>query len=181
MVVLDRDGTLIVDRGYLADPAGIEFLPGAIEGLRRMAALGLRLMILTNQSGIARGLVTPAALEAIHLRLGALLRAQGLAIEGIYVCPHGPADGCECRKPATALLLTAARELEFDPAECIVVGDKESDVELGRRVGALAIRVGPLAPGVDSTGHAAAATGAVLHAATLAEAAERIRERLTQA
>jgi D-glycero-D-manno-heptose 1,7-bisphosphate phosphatase len=140
-VVLDRDGTLIVERRYLADPAGVELIPGAAAALRRLAGLGLGLVVVTNQSGIARGFLDLARLEEIHARVEGLLAAEGVALDGIYVCPHHPDDACPCRKPGTALLLRAARELDFEPRQSFVVGDLASDVDLGRAVGATTLLV----------------------------------------
>jgi D-glycero-D-manno-heptose 1,7-bisphosphate phosphatase len=136
VVILDRDGTIVVDKDYLDDPAGLEFLPGAAEALQWLYARGFRLVVITNQSGIARGRFDLQRLGQIHRRLTEMVSLAGARLEGIYFCPHGPDDGCDCRKPATGLLEQAARELGFHMSSVVVVGDKESDVELGRRVGA---------------------------------------------
>jgi D-glycero-D-manno-heptose 1,7-bisphosphate phosphatase len=141
IVVLDRDGTIVVDRDYLADPEALEFLPGAAEGLRHLHRRGYRLVIISNQSGIARGLFSLERLEQINARLIAMARGAGADIAGIYCCPHSPEQDCNCRKPKPALLLQAARELGFEPARAVVVGDKASDVELGRRVGARTVLI----------------------------------------
>jgi D-glycero-D-manno-heptose 1,7-bisphosphate phosphatase len=140
-VLLDRDGTLIVDRDYLSDPAGVELLPGAAAGLRKLRDLGLALVVVTNQSGIGRGLFDEAALAAVHDRLTTLLAAEGVRLDGIYHCPHAPADDCACRKPRTELALRAARDLGLDLARAFVVGDKRADVELGRALGVPGILV----------------------------------------
>ncbi len=140
-VVLDRDGTIVVDRDHLTDPAELELEAGAAEGLARLSALGLGLVVVTNQSAVGRGLLDLPRLDEIHRSLGDLLRARGVALDGIYACPHLPEDGCACRKPRTALLEHAAREHAFDPAESFVIGDKDCDVELGRRAGATTILV----------------------------------------
>ncbi len=139
--LLDRDGTIMVDRHYLADPAGVELLPGAIEGLRRLRALGLGLAIITNQSGLARGLMTSEQARAVQQRLRELLAAGGVTLDGIYVCPHAPEDQCACRKPAVGLVKQAAAELGFDPAAAFVIGDKASDIGLARNLGAVGILV----------------------------------------
>lgn len=141
MVLLDRDGTINVERHYLSDPDQVELVAGAAEGLRRLRALGLDLMVVTNQSGIARGYFSAATLEAIHERLRGHLAAEGVTLDGIYVCPHGPADGCGCRKPGTALVEQAARDRDFDPADAFVIGDQASDIELGRRAGCTTLLV----------------------------------------
>jgi len=135
-VALDRDGTIIVERHYLADPARVELLPGAAEGLRRLIEMGLRLVMITNQSGIGRGYFDEATVERIHGRLRALLEAEGVRLGAVYVCPHVPGDGCQCRKPEVGLLERAARELGCDPGAAFVIGDKPCDVGLGQRVGA---------------------------------------------
>jgi D-glycero-D-manno-heptose 1,7-bisphosphate phosphatase len=139
VVVLDRDGTLVIDREYLSDPAGLEFMPGAAEGLRQFHDLGYRLVVATNQSGIGRGFFSEDQLHAVHERLDAMVRAAGAQLAGIYYCPHAPDAGCSCRKPETGLLLRAARELGFEPSAAIVIGDKPSDVEFGQRAGATTI------------------------------------------
>jgi D-glycero-D-manno-heptose 1,7-bisphosphate phosphatase len=135
-VALDRDGTLIVERHYLSDPAAVELIVGAAEGLRRLGDLGLRMVVITNQSGIARGYVDEGTMMRIHERLRQLLASEGVCLGEIYVCPHAPSDGCRCRKPETGLLERAARDLGYHPRTAFVIGDKTSDVELGRRVGA---------------------------------------------
>jgi len=139
--LIDRDGTIIVERRYLADPAGVELLPGAAEGLRRLRALGLALVVVTNQSGIARGYFDEATLDAIHARLAALLAAEDLVLDGIYHCPHGPDDECACRKPGVELAHRAARDLGLDLSRAVVIGDKRADVELGRALGVPGILV----------------------------------------
>ena len=135
VVALDRDGTLNVERHYLSDPAQVELIDGAAEGLRHLRELGLELLVITNQSGVGRGYFTEQTLIRIHDRLRECLDAHGVELSGIYVCPHVPADGCRCRKPGTALLERAAREHAFEPREAFVIGDKASDVEMGRRAG----------------------------------------------
>jgi D-glycero-D-manno-heptose 1,7-bisphosphate phosphatase len=135
-VLLDRDGTLIVERHYLARAEDVELLPGTLPGLRQMNDLGLGLALVTNQSGLKRGYFDQSALDAVHARLTRLLADGGVSLAGIYVCPHIPEDGCDCRKPEVGLVRRAAEELSFDPAASFVVGDKPCDIELGRRVGA---------------------------------------------
>lgn len=140
-VLLDRDGTLNVERHYLRDPDLLELLPGVVAGLHLLRAAGFGLVVLTNQSGIARGYFTTADLDAVHARLGELLADAGLSLDGIYACPHGPDDGCTCRKPGVGLALAAAREHGFDPACGYVIGDKVADIALGRALGAAAVLV----------------------------------------
>lgn len=142
-LILDRDGTIVFDRDYLADPAGLEWLPGAADALRSLHQRGYRLIVITNQSGVGRGMFSLSQLQQMNLRLQEMASACGAHLERIYYCPHRPEDHCECRKPAPALLHQAAREFGFDPADAVVIGDKSSDIELGRRVGALTIRIAP--------------------------------------
>ncbi|EMG36085.1 D-alpha,beta-D-heptose 1,7-bisphosphate phosphatase [Desulfocurvibacter africanus PCS] len=140
-VVLDRDGTIIVDKHYLADPDGVELLPGAVEGLARLAGAGLGLIVVTNQSGIGRGYFGEADMHRVNARLSEILAEHGVRIERYYFCPHGPDADCTCRKPCTGLLDQAAQELGLDPKLAFVIGDKVSDIELGRRTGAVSILV----------------------------------------
>ncbi|MDO9081919.1 MAG: HAD-IIIA family hydrolase, partial [Humidesulfovibrio sp.] len=130
-VFLDRDGTVIAERHYLSDPAGVELLPGAAVGLRRMRALGLRLVLVSNQSGVGRGYFARADVERVHGRLLELLEAQGVTLDAMYVCPHAPDEGCGCRKPLPGLLERARTELGIDLAQSFMVGDKPCDVDLG--------------------------------------------------
>jgi D-glycero-D-manno-heptose 1,7-bisphosphate phosphatase len=141
VVILDRDGTLVVDRGYLNDPAGLEFEPHAAEALRWLTEHGYRLVVISNQSGVGRGFFPLERLEAMNARLHAMVDALGVRLERIYYCPHAPDAGCSCRKPAQELLTRAAADLDFDPRRAVVIGDKESDVEFGRRAGAKTILI----------------------------------------
>jgi len=140
-VALDRDGTVIEDKNYLADPNGVELCRNAGEGLRAIVSMGLGLVIVTNQSGIARGYLGERDLEAVHRRMFEVLAEYGVQLDGVYHCPHGPDEGCSCRKPASGLMDRAAGELGFDPSRGFVIGDKPSDIELGRNVGARTILV----------------------------------------
>jgi D-glycero-D-manno-heptose 1,7-bisphosphate phosphatase len=139
--VLDRDGTIIVDRGYLNDPNQLEFLPGAVEGLRLLHEQGFRLIVITNQSVIGRGHLSTEGLHKIHEHLDRMIAAVGARIEAYYFCPHMPNAGCACRKPSPGLLTRAARELGFEVSSAIVVGDKTSDIELGQKAGIPAILI----------------------------------------
>ena len=134
--VLDRDGTIIAERHYLSDPLEIEFLPGAVSGLRQLRAMGLGLVVVTNQSAVGQGFFNEARLDLIHRRLAAMLLAEGIELEGIYVCPHRSDAGCWCRKPKPGLIERAASELDFDLEASFVIGDKRADIEMGKRVGA---------------------------------------------
>src|SRR5437588_12156724 len=96
-VILDRDGTVIVERNYLSEPDGVELLPGAASGLQKLQALGLPLVLITNQSGVGRGLFKMEAVDAVHERMMTFLEEQNIKLDGILVCPHTPQDSCECR------------------------------------------------------------------------------------
>lgn len=135
-VILDRDGTIIVERHYLSDPRQVELLPGVARGLRQLRDMGLGLVMITNQSAVGRGFFDQTRLDLIHQRLGELLRAEGVHLDGIYFCPHLPEDDCPCRKPRAGLVDRAAKELDFNPQASFVIGDKVCDIELGRRLGA---------------------------------------------
>jgi HAD superfamily hydrolase (TIGR01662 family) len=136
-VLFDRDGTLVVDVPYNGDPARVQPVPGARAALERLRAAGVPTAVVSNQSGIARGLVTPAQVGAVNDRIDQLLGPLG----PWAVCPHAPADGCGCRKPAPGLVLDAAARLGVDPAGCVVIGDIGADVEAARAAGARGILV----------------------------------------
>jgi histidinol-phosphate phosphatase family protein len=142
VIVLDRDGTLVVDRGYNSDPAQLTFLPGVPESLRAISEAGYRIVVVTNQSGVGRGFFTLDDVEAANAKLLDMTAAVGSSIARIYYCPHHPDDGCPCRKPGTELMRLASLELGFDPRAALVVGDKPSDVLFGARAGAKTILIG---------------------------------------
>jgi D-glycero-D-manno-heptose 1,7-bisphosphate phosphatase len=139
---LDRDGTIVHDRHYLADPDGLELLAGAGAALRRLSELGFLLVVVSNQSGVGRGLFTLDDVERMNARLRDLLAREGVVLAGIYVCPHHPDDGCRCRKPEPGLIETAAAELGIDLGRSIMIGDRDSDVAAGAAAGLTAMRVG---------------------------------------
>lgn len=134
---LDRDGTLVVDVGYPRDPDAVVLLPGAAAALRAVPA-EVALVIVSNQSGLARGRITPAEAAAVAARVTELFAAEGVVFAGVYHCPHAPDDGCPCRKPAPGMLRQAARELDLDLARSIMIGDKRSDVAAGEAAGCAA-------------------------------------------
>jgi histidinol-phosphate phosphatase family protein len=135
-VLLDRDGTLNEEKHYLSDLDQFHLMPGAIEALGRLQEMGLGLAVITNQSGVARGYFDLECVESIHKRLSELLAAAGVRLAGIYFCPHSPEANCACRKPAPGMIHRAVTELGLDPRQCFLVGDKLSDIELGKVVGA---------------------------------------------
>ncbi len=172
---LDRDGTVMADRGYLSDPGGVELLPGTVEGLRLLRQSGFLLVIVSNQSGVGRGFFTREDLEAVNGRLRRLLEEEGIELDGIYCCVHREEDGCACRKPGTALAEEAARELGIDLERSVVIGDKTSDLALGKRLGCPAILVGTGMAGKDG----AFEVEPDFRAADLQEAARLVLEMLT--
>ena len=137
---LDRDGTLIVDVGYPRDPAQVELLPGAADALRELQRDWV-LVVVSNQSGIARGLVSEREAAAVHAEFVARFAAVGVTFAGCYYCPHAPDAGCACRKPLPGLLLDAAAALDLDLAASVMIGDKPSDLEAGRAAGCRALSV----------------------------------------
>ena len=147
-VFLDRDGTLIEDVGYLDRLDQMTVFPWTVDVIRAFNRAGLAVVVVTNQSGIARGLFTAAFVEETHRQLSARLAAGGARIDAYYYCPHHP-DGvvvayrrqCDCRKPATGLVDRAVRDLDLDPARSFVVGDKWLDIGLARAAGARGILV----------------------------------------
>jgi len=136
-VLFDRDGTLVLDVPYNGDPARVELVPGAREAVERVRRAGVPTGVVSNQSGIARGLLTEREVRAVNARVEELLGPLG---PWAY-CPHGPEDGCDCRKPAPGLVLRAAAELGVAPEACVVIGDIGADVEAARAAGARGILV----------------------------------------
>lgn len=138
-IFLDRDGVIIRDKSYMHDPADIEFLPGAVEGLRLLSEYPL--IILTNQSGIARGYFSLEQAWTLNTEVVRRLAEQGIVIAKTYLCPHHPdfTGPCDCRKPKPGLARQAAAELDVDLSRSIMIGDRDADVELGRNIGARTI------------------------------------------
>jgi histidinol-phosphate phosphatase family protein len=140
-VFLDRDGTICKDVHYMSSPDQLELLPGVVEGISLLNSLGLKVIIVTNQSGIARGYFTEEALNEIHQKMLKMLSERGARIDGIYYCPHHPSEGCECRKPKIGLLLKAAQDFKLDLKNCFMIGDKCIDVQAGRNAGCTTILI----------------------------------------
>ena len=147
-VFVDRDGTLIEEVGYLDRPERVVLYPWTIDAVRLLNRAGVRVIVLTNQSGVARGFFPEAVVQQVHDHITALLAEGGARIDAYYYCPHHP-DGriaeftraCECRKPGRGLVDRAARDLGIDPAKSFTVGDRWLDVAVARRVGARGILV----------------------------------------
>lgn len=136
-VLFDRDGTLVADVPYNGDPGRVQPVDGAREALARLRAAGVPTAVVSNQSGVARGLLTRAQVDAVNARLDALVGPLG----PVFVCEHGPADGCTCRKPAPGLVLQAAAALGVPPERCAVVGDIGADVGAALAAGARPVLV----------------------------------------
>ena len=147
-VFIDRDGTLIRDKNYLSDPDKIEWYPGVFEALRKLARAGFRLVVVTNQSGVARGYFGEETVREVNNRLEEELGREGIELEDIYYCPAHPEAEAEKyrqnlhrRKPAPGMLKEACCEHGLSPGESFMVGDKPSDVECGKRAGCRSILV----------------------------------------
>jgi D-glycero-D-manno-heptose 1,7-bisphosphate phosphatase len=166
--MLDRDG--VINRNL---PAGIrslaefEFLPGALEGLAMLARAGAIIAVVTNQANLGRNLLPRDELDAIHAHMLAAIAAAGGRVDALYLCPHAPEDGCDCRKPQPGMLLQAARELGFALPDAWMVGDHPRDVEAARRAGCRAVLV-------DDGSNSEVAPAGVARAHDLAEAARLI-------
>lgn len=140
-IFVDRDGTLNVERNYLNHPDQLELIPGSGNALAAARAAGWTIVIITNQSGIGRGYLNESVLTDIHRRLETLLADYECAIDGIYYCPHLPADSCQCRKPLPGMLQQAAHDLEIDLAASWMIGDNVSDIEAGKAAGCRTVLV----------------------------------------
>jgi histidinol-phosphate phosphatase family protein len=136
-VLFDRDGTLVADVPYNGDPGRVVAMPGAREALGRLRAAGVATAVVSNQSGVGRGLLRVEQVEAVNRRVEELLGPLGPWL----VCPHGPGDGCRCRKPGPGLIEAAAGALGVEPADCVVIGDIGADLEAARAAGARAVLV----------------------------------------
>lgn len=148
VVWLDRDGTVVDDPGYLDDPRALVLLDGVVEAIAELNRRRVAVVLITNQSGIARGLMPRSAVDAIHEALQGRLRAGGAHLDGIYLCPHLPGEllpevetPCNCRKPEPGLVRQATEELGLQGIPGVVVGDKPADLELGARLGVPALLV----------------------------------------
>ncbi|WP_395392702.1 HAD family hydrolase [Novosphingobium sp. BL-8A] len=145
-ILLDRDGTIIVERDYLRDPTLVELEASAVEGLRKLTSAGWRLVVLTNQSGVARGYFDRQLVDTINAVVHKKLEQHGICVSGWFVCPHGQSDGCACRKPMPGLAVEASVMLGIDLKASWMIGDKVSDIALAQAIEGRAILV--------RTGHA---------------------------
>jgi D-glycero-beta-D-manno-heptose-7-phosphate kinase len=145
-VCLDRDGTVIEDVGYPRDPGRVRLLPGAGAALAELKGQGFLLILISNQSGIGRGLLTQDEADQVHRQVVSALREFGVHLDAAYYCPHAPEERCRCRKPSPQMLLRAAEECDFDLAGSFMVGDKPSDVAAGKQAGCRTILLAAHAP-----------------------------------
>jgi len=128
---MDRDGTLIRDKRYLSSKDELEFLPRTISALRYLSKTDFRLIVVTNQSGIARGYFTEEALKCIHESMTKKLNENNVRIDAIYYCPHSPEDGCDCRKPEIGMIKQAKKDFDLNLKKCYFIGDKFEDIQTG--------------------------------------------------
>ena len=133
-VFLDRDGTIIKNVHYLNDPEKVELLPKSAEGISLLNQHGFKVIIVTNQSAVARGHLSEKKLVTIHEKVLTLLKQKGARVDKIYYCPHHPKMGCECRKPRTKMFKEAVEELRINTKESYTIGDKHSDIIAGHRM-----------------------------------------------
>ena len=140
-VFLDRDGTISEDTGYMTDPSAYRVFPWTGEAVRHINARGLKAILITNQSGIARGYFTEATVHAFHAALTTELARHGAHLDGIYFCPHHPDAGCDCRKPLPGMLLKASIDLGINLKQSFMVGDRYLDLEAGRAAGTRSVLV----------------------------------------
>src|SRR3990172_815482 len=141
VVFLDRDGTINEDRGYIGNPDDIILFENAAEAVKRLNGRGIKVIVVTKQSGVGRGYFSGEALDGVNKKVLELLGLAGARIDGIYYCPHTPKDGCDCRKPGTALIARAVAEHGISARNTYVIGDKDSDIELARNISAKGILV----------------------------------------
>lgn len=140
-VFLDRDGTINEDRGYLSDPDDLVLIEGAEEAIKRLNAEDIKVIVVSNQSGVGRGYFTHEDVAEVNKKLAGLLSLFGAQIDGIYYCPHHPDEDCGCRKPRSGLAEAAIREHGVDPVRSYVVGDKATDIGMARNISAKGVLV----------------------------------------
>ncbi len=163
-VLLDRDGVIVRNPpGYVLNPGQLELLPGAGTAIRRLGEAGHRVIVVTNQSAVGRGLLTLDGLAAIHERMRGLVASEGGHIDEIFVCPHHPADGCGCRKPKPGLLFAARDQAQVALDRAVLIGDAASDIAAARAAGCASMIVGgERLDGVDHASDLLAATDSLL-------------------
>jgi len=147
-VFLDRDGTIVEDVGYLNHPKDIKFIPGSIEAIKALNKAGYKVVVITNQAGVARGLIREDLLQTIDKTIQKFILNGGAQIDGLYYCPHHPEHGvypykreCDCRKPNPGMLKKAQKDLDLDLSKSFMVGDKATDIEAGKSAGTKTVLV----------------------------------------
>ncbi len=163
-VFIDRDGTMAKDVPYCSRPEDFRLFPNTAKAIRLLNEHGFKVIVITNQSGIARGYFTEETLAKIHDRMKSDLAEEGARVDAIYYCPHHPDDNCDCRKPKPRLLLLATKEHNIDLERSFVIGDLQMDIDMGKAVGCPAILVGD-SPLMDNSGEPDAIVSDVLEAA----------------
>jgi len=149
-IFLDRDGTMAIDVVYCSRPEDFKLFPLAARAVKLLNDHGYKVIVVTNQSGVARGYFTEDMLEKIHQKMQEDLAKEGAIVDGIYHCPHHPDDKCKCRKPEPEMVLRAVSEHDIDLQRSFVVGDKQMDVQLGKRVGCRTVLIAPDAGGDEA-------------------------------
>jgi D,D-heptose 1,7-bisphosphate phosphatase len=140
-VFLDRDGTIAPDVPYCSRAEDFELYPGAPSAIKLLKENGFKVVVITNQSGIARGYFSEETLDKIHNKLRSELNKCGVDLDALYYCPHHPDDGCDCRKPGTALFLRAKTDINLDFTQSYVIGDKGLDISAGKKTGCTTILI----------------------------------------
>jgi len=140
-VFLDRDGTINEQMGYINHLSRFRLLPQTVPAIRRLNEAGVKVVVVTNQSGAARGYFPAALVDEVHEHLQQLMAAGGAHLDGIYVCPHGPEDSCDCRKPQPTLIEQAALDLDLDLSRSYLAGDRYSDIQTAANAGVKGILV----------------------------------------
>lgn len=183
-VFVDRDGTINVEVDFLSSPGQLRLIPRSAAAIRELNELGIPVIVITNQSGIARGLFSEEDLQSVHAALDRLLESEGASVTDYFYCPHHPSEGieryvtdCECRKPKPGMLIAAQKRYGFDLRRSFVIGDKCADMKAARSAGSAAVQV--------ATGYGAAEKDLCVadrdfFAADLFEAVQFIKDQLTQ-
>lgn len=140
-IFLDRDGTIIEDAHYARDPEKVVFIPGAMDALLELRKKGFSLFVVSNQAGVGRGIITDQQFKDVHARFAKELEAKNVKIDAYFYCFHHPDDPCHCRKPKTGMVPKSFEGRPIDFSKSYVVGDRDSDLELGRRLGSKPVLV----------------------------------------
>ena len=138
---LDRDGTIIEDKNFLKIPEEIEFFPGSFEAIKILRKLRYKIVVISNQSGIGRGILTEEMVKKVNDRFMQRLKENDASVDALYFCPHHPEDHCRCRKPETGMIEKAVIELSLDLKDAVVIGDHWVDIKLGKNIGAKTVLV----------------------------------------